>query len=558
MLRSKRILLRLVLLLSFSQIVFAQNTTQKVGTGIISGKVTVAGKSVAGLLVTMKKTDGEDSQNNPGVNATTDANGIFTFDKLLAANYRVSVSAPGFYNPKKSGEWDDGGASVNLADGERVDTLEFALANGAVITGRLFDERGRAVIEENVVLKKLSKDGKAQIVNCNGQSDDRGVYRCYGLEPGNYLVGAGVDPRESSANLGEGNFYSRLWYPGVADVTQAKRIEVKTTEESTGIDIKLARRKKGYKVMGKVIEASSGKPLPGVMMGIAPLNDKGEFTGISFGQNSMSNAEGEFKIEGLTSGRYNLMYWKFGGTDSEFTAKSLTVEITNDDVTGIEMKMEKGATITAAVSLEAGGNPELQRKFLALNFVAYLQAAGAESGGFTSAPPTSNIDAMGNVHFKGLGTGKVSINVVGDNTQKGFSVTRIEHNGTTMNDGLSVSAGEAVTGVRIIVAYSSASIRGEIKVEGGTLPEDVNLDVRLIPTDNLSKTLFASADARGRFLFEGVTAGNYEIVVGTYANRPPYEKPSIKLQENSKSIQVSTGQEQTVTLTVRPGSKEGQ
>ncbi len=556
--RGKRILSPLVLLFSFAQIVFAQITPQKTGTGIITGKVTVAGKPAAGLLVTMKKTDGENSQNNPNVNATTDANGLFTFDKLIAANYRISVSAPGFYNPKKSNEWDDGGASVNLADGERVDSLEFALANGAVITGRLFDERGRAVIEENIVLKKLSKDGKSQIVSCNDQTDDRGVYRCYGLEPGDYLVGAGVDPRESSANLGEGNFYSRAWYPGVADVTQAKLIEVKTTEESTGIDIKLARRKKGYKVMGKVIEANSGKPFPGAMMGIAPLNNKGEFTGISFGQNSMSNAEGEFKIEGLTSGRYKLMYWKFGGADSEFTAKALTVEITNDDVTGLEMKMEKGATITAAATLETGGNPEVQRKFLALNFVAYLQAAGAESGGFTNAPPTSSIDARGNVHFKGLGTGKVSINVVGDNANKGFSVTRIEHNGMSMNDGLPVSAGEAITGVRIIVAYSSASIRGEIKVEGGTLPEDVNLNVTLKATDNPAKIIYANADARGRFLFEGVTTGNYEIIVDTYANRPPYEKPSIKLQENSKSIQVSTGQEQTVTLTVRVGSKEGQ
>ena len=551
-----RIFAHAVLLLSFSLSFFAHaQTPQKIGTGSISGTVTVAGKPAAGLLVTVKKTDGENSQNNPGTNAATDANGIFTFDKLPAANYRVSVSAPGFYNPKKKNEWDDGGASVNLAEGERVDKLAFTLSNGAVVTGRLFDERGRAVIEENIVLKKQGNEGKSQTVPCTEQSDDRGIYRCYGLEPGKYIIGAGIDPSEGSANLGNGNYFTRAWYPGVTDLTQARIIEIKTTEEAAGIDIRLARRKKGFKIMGKAMEADSGKPVIGAMLALAPLGEKGEVNGISMGQNSTSNAAGEFKIDGLTSGRYKLIYWKMGGS-SEFTAKPISFEIKDDDVTGLEMKMEKGATITAVVALESASNQGLQKKFSALNFVAFSQDPKSQEGDwFSNSQSLSGLDGTNTAHFSGVGAGKVMFHVV-RNDVKGFSIAWVEQNGRSVSDGLTVTAGEQVAGVRLIVVYSSASIRGEIKVEGGTLPEDVNLDVTLKATDDPSKTFNANADARGKYLLEGIPAGTYELVVATYANRPPYDTPSINLQPNTKTIQVANGQEQTINLVVQIGSRE--
>ena len=65
-----------------------------------------------------------------------------------------------------------------------------------------------------------------------------------------------------------------------------------------------------------------------------------------------------------------------------------------------------------------------------------------------------------------------------------------------------------------------------------------------------------SVDSRGKFVLEGLATGSYELSVGTYLNKPPFDKPSVTLQKNSKNVQVVTGQETSVTLTVSIGGKE--
>lgn len=68
-------------------------------------------------------------------------------------------------------------------------------------------------------------------------SDDRGVYRLYGLPAGRYLVSLGspnlpdfrpVDPGGTRAH------FAPVYYPGVTDEAQAKVVEVKLGAEVTG------------------------------------------------------------------------------------------------------------------------------------------------------------------------------------------------------------------------------------------------------------------------------------------------------------------------------------
>src|SRR5437764_1398768 len=55
------------------------------------------------------------------------------------------------------------------------------------------------------------------------QTDDRGVYRIYGLPPGRYLVSAGIPVgRDGGASMGRGNsYYPQTFYPGVRDEAKA-------------------------------------------------------------------------------------------------------------------------------------------------------------------------------------------------------------------------------------------------------------------------------------------------------------------------------------------------
>ncbi|HEX4950750.1 MAG TPA: carboxypeptidase-like regulatory domain-containing protein [Blastocatellia bacterium] len=353
---------------------------------------------------------------------TTDVDGNFKFDKLLAGQFVITPSAPGYYNPQKKNEWQEG-ITINLSDGEQASGQGFVLRRGAVVTGRLFDANGRPVIEQQVVLKKIGGSAKTLLIMCSENSDDRGVYRCYGLEPGKYIVGAGNDPKENAGMMIGTRSYVRAWYPGVAQEEQATPVEVTVEKEASGIDLKLERKKKGFKVMGRVLDVDNGKPVPNIIIALGTVNDEGLTMGYSIGGGSGSNAEGEFKLEGIIKGKYRAIPQPYGNT--EYVGESVILEVNEGDVTGIEVQMRKGATIQGTAVLEEGATPEAQRKLVGVNLVAQARDPKAkETDWYGATNFWSGIDAAGNVQFKGVRTGNVTINLTGKKA-KGLSIRRL-------------------------------------------------------------------------------------------------------------------------------------
>jgi Carboxypeptidase regulatory-like domain len=527
--------------------------TPQLGTGSISGKVTIEGKPAPGVSVRIQKSDEQWNSNKPPTTTTTDNDGVFKFDKLPAAQYVVTPSVPGYYNPQKRGEWQEG-LYLNLGDGEQASGQDFALKRGAVVTGRLSDVNGRSLIEQPVVLKKVGGKANAQTIQCSERTDDRGVYRCYGLEPGKYIVGAGNDPKENSYPMLGAQSYMRAWYPSVAQEDQATALELTVEKETANIDLKLERKKKGFKVMGRVFDADTSKPVPNIMIAMGNVSEDGIIGGYSIGSYSGSSAEGEFNLDGITTGKYRAIPQSWGST--EYFGEGTEIEVNNGDVTGVEIKMRKGAVIHGIVTLEESAPPEAQKKLFSVNLVAFARDPKAkDTDWYASTNSNSGIDAAGNVQFKGVRSGTVTIRLNG-NGAKGFSVARIERDGAPVTEGLQVTAGETITGLRIVLAQGSATLRGEIKVEGGTLPEDVAMRIKAKPANKSQGEMFGSVDPRGKFQIEYLGSGSYELVVETYANRPPYGKPSATLQSNAKTVQVTNGQDSTVNLTVTIGSKD--
>src|SRR6185503_7050296 len=98
------------------------------------------------------------------------------------------------------------------------------LVPGGVITGRVVDSEGQPLIEQHVAV--VPADERAQRrPNASGvATDDRGVYRIFGLPAGRYKV-----------SVGDPNFYSgvrprvvtQTFYPDVTDAAKAGIVEVK-------------------------------------------------------------------------------------------------------------------------------------------------------------------------------------------------------------------------------------------------------------------------------------------------------------------------------------------
>jgi hypothetical protein len=138
--------------------------------------------------------------------------------------------------------------------------------------------------------------------------------------------------------------------------------------------------------------------------------------------------------------------------------------------------------------------------------------------------------------------------------QKGFALLRIEHNGVEHRGPIEVAAGDHITGVRAVIAYGASVLRGQIKVEGGTLPEGVVFQV-LLQRQGGSGQAYAlpvQADERGRFFLDGLVAGDYEIRV--FPRRPdsPAGQP-IPFPPVKQTVTVGHNTEADVTITVNLG-----
>jgi hypothetical protein len=100
--------------------------------------------------------------------------------------------------------------------------------------------------------------------------------------------------------------------------------------------------------------------------------------------------------------------------------------------------------------------------------------------------------------------------------------------------GLEVKEGEQITGVRVIINYGTATIRGFVTIENGPLPQGARIFVRLLKAGEVPTIRPPNVDERGRFLVEGLPAGSYEISVSVFGPglRPrPEVKQDVVLQD---------------------------
>ncbi|MFN7927093.1 MAG: carboxypeptidase regulatory-like domain-containing protein [Blastocatellia bacterium] len=297
-------------LLSLSFVLSAQVTR----TGSISGFVTIDGKPAPGIAVVVNNSEwANETKDAPPPKAVTDQSGRYVLRNLPPGKYEITASAPGFVDARKSSEGNRR-SSITLAEGEAIDKVDFPLKRGGVIAGRITDEDGKPVIEEALVLMCVEEANKNLPVNCRQSTDDQGNSRCSGLARGKYLGGAGVDPTPGAVGW-NGSFYERLWYPGTKDENSAKVVEVTVGNEATEIDWKLRRRKKGFAVSGRVIEADTGKPVPHVSVLSSPVGENGRVT--MFYGGMATSADGEFKLQDVTPGKYGAV--AFTATWKAFT-----------------------------------------------------------------------------------------------------------------------------------------------------------------------------------------------------------------------------------------------
>lgn len=521
----------------------------------VSGRVTISGKPAAGITITAS-TSASFIDTRTVAKTTTDEEGNYRLTGLPAGAVKILPVARSLaVGPDaKTREL---GQSVNIAAGDSITKVDFALVRGAVVTGRITDPEGNPVITErvSVVRKDATDDGpQMSFMGTRNRTDDRGIYRIYGLSPGNYKVSVGQaagSPGVSVMGMGTSK-YVKTFYPNVQDESKATILELKEGEEISNIDITPGKPASGFSVSGRVVDADSGQPVPSAYIAYSPVKDGDlKMEGMNF-TGSQTDATGKFRLDGVKPGRY-AAYTMAAGMESTTYSDPVPFEMSEGDVSGLEIKVHRGATINGVAVIENNFDPAFAATLKAVVLFAYVAPKGVNAPSYASG----KINPDGTFQLAGLAPGKAKFNVQGFPTPpKGLSLVRTELEGLDQPEGIEVTSGAQIKGVRLIFAYGTGIVRGDIKIEGGTLPEGTNLRLilRSPAGDNRKFTRWVDIDSRSHFLADNLPAGNYELFLQAVTKD---QKPAPLFEPVVRPIAVANGLEVQATLVINLARKAG-
>jgi hypothetical protein len=316
-----------------------------VGTAVISGSVMMAGSTQPARKVRVSLSGAELRGGRTGV---TDDQGRFLFTALPAGRYNLTANKPGHvtvtYGQRRPGR---PGTAIQLSDGQKFQA-DLQIPKGSVITGTVLDENGEPAPQTQVrVMRVVVQNGRRTLQGSNGSStDDRGIYRAFGLLPGEYVVCAtprntmsdfgrtvvqldalrsevvevqrqtgGGDPAQAAAiaariaalqeQMPEGADesapgYAPVCYPGTAP-SAATPVTVAVAEERPGIDFQLQLAALA-RVEGTVVN-STGAELRDISVTLSDAQQ----TGLSIVNiNARADAAGRFRLMNVPPGQYRV------------------------------------------------------------------------------------------------------------------------------------------------------------------------------------------------------------------------------------------------------------
>jgi protocatechuate 3,4-dioxygenase beta subunit len=542
-------------------------TTSRAGTGSITGRVTSGTEGLSGILVELLSSQAQFGPSRaPSVaRARTDEDGRYRLSNIAAGRYFIRAFAPTYVITS------DMAArgmmrTVILDEGDAIEGINFTMMRGAVITGRVTDSEGRPVIGEPIQLSRVNDDQPSQQVpsfnlyaNDRFSTDDRGIYRIYGLAAGHYRVSVGTakGADDGRVALHGRRPYVRTYYPSVTESREAKIVELSEGSEATGINITVGSLGEAFKADGRIVDAESGQPLAGMRFTYGNTDREQRYLA-GFGPGDRSNQKGEFHIENLSPGYYAAFL--IPEAESEWYGEPAVFEVVDADVSGIEIKVRRGASLSGVAVIEGTADRSVRDKLRRLQLFINMEQQGLE----VPARAAPRIAPDGSFHQTGLPAGRARFNLWPPNSG-GLSLLRIERNGVTLANGLELAAGEQVTGLRLVLVYGTAVVRGRVVTESGAVPEGMRLSVTAQRADEPEAQRRyggqgVEADERGRFLIDGLATGEYIMTLHAFPGMVPgVAKPQPMRRPLAPVVQrvtVTNGTQTEVTFTLNTQAEE--
>jgi hypothetical protein len=302
-----------------------QTPTAPVTAGRIAGRVTIEGANtpIASARITLflvpagrgQVPAGRGGFPGPPLQATTDTDGRFSFDRLGAGAYRIDVQKPGF--APLNGPGIPARPPIQLAAGQVIDNVDLHLQKGAVISGKVLDATGEPLSDARIIALRrvpLGRSGaQSRLMPAGGpggQTNDLGEFRLAGLAAGEYYIAA--SPRMGSPFGGSSAPASETtkrttttttFYPGTTDDVTAQAITVTAGNEFNNVVFTI-QTVPAFRIFGSVVD-ENGAPVANAMVMLTGDPRAGVFFG-PMGGGGRSGADGKFVISDVAAGSYRL------------------------------------------------------------------------------------------------------------------------------------------------------------------------------------------------------------------------------------------------------------
>ncbi len=511
-----------------------------VRTGSISGRVmSDAGQPLADVTVNAAV-----GAQNSLHSASTDADGNFRITDLTPAAYSLMAQLPGYVTkPNTSFSIDSG-----QEESRRYyldDNATLTMIKGAVITGKVLNAAGEAVVGVRVqALRIRDANNRPDIpqeyyYQYARQTDDRGIYRIYGLAAGTYIIAVGGDPFFGGYKLTAYDADVKTYYPSAATRDTAGEIAVRAGEEASSIDIRY-RGERGHTMSGTILNAPAAKS------GFTNINvtiyhsSNGTVEASTYLYNETVKG---FAFDGVADGEYDVSAQSNSLSEDSVGMKSLPthVSVRGANVSGLKLALQPLGYIKGRVHFteEPNAPPPLcagNKRPPASPTETVLNARRDEKdeakkrvppvapSGFSATP-----NADGDFTIRNLDAGRYRLQVRPPNET--LYVASIESGAPInkpLNETFALQSGERKEGLTITLAGGAAQFGGRVAAAVDSAPVPARLRVYLLPLeperiDDALRYAETFADRDGAFAFKNIAPGRYYVIAQTPEEAPAGE-----------------------------------
>jgi hypothetical protein len=423
--------------------------------------------------------------------ARTGLDGQFLVSGLSAGSYLVSVSRRGFA-PVEYGQkaWGSAGLPLSLESKDEA-SIEIRMQHYGAIAGKIIDENGVGIPGHSVA---VYRDARPLTLSAQAITDDRGMFRIFGLEPGLYLL-------RGLTHVYEDASYVPTYFKEALDADQAAPIAVELEADSGPNDIRARPgslfRLSGYAtVTTGAVNGASVTLLSDTISKTLITDEHGafEFNELPPGRYELSATGSDWRNPRVPLAGYSSMNLDRTLTDQRLLLQALpqvTVSVTPfDSAPGDITKAQ--VLVRRSTAAGPGKAEELKETRFPLTFQpGYWEFALAPSAAIYAAAFTTADSETSTIRAEGWNR-------------------------------VLVKPASAV-GVKFAVASPPASIQGIVKGAAGNGVADVPVFLEptgLDPGLRLTELRSARSDAHGRFSFAGLAPGTYRLL-GTFEFRNP-------------------------------------